>query len=168
MINILLFPEPESELPLAALVAGAAVGAGAKEKDLPNYGEIAKHVASVVGSSEFGKLRAPNGHSQQLQPLELVHRLWPLTRDILRQPPPKRFIGPREKPLQEIHWPIIISNVAFQFISMTKDDFNPSISAMLVMESAIITSKIDPELIEPGKWHIDSSETSEPVTRLRN
>jgi hypothetical protein len=167
VINILLFPEPESVLPLGALVAGAAVSAGVKEEDLPNYGEIVAHIASTVGSQEFGTLRTPKEHPTQLQPLDALRRFWPMTRDVLRFKPPKRLFRAAEKPLQEIHWPIVISVVASQLILMTKAVLNPAIAAAIVMESAVITSKIDPETIEPGKWQISHGEGEAPVTRLR-
>jgi hypothetical protein len=166
-VNVYLFPEPNSILPLFALVAGAVIQAGLTPDDVPNYKEMAKHVAAVVGGPEFGILRAPKDHQPQLQPRELLRKFWPLTRDVLRLPLPKGIPPDREPALKEIHWPIIVSLVAAQFISMTKGVLNPRISAALIMESAVITSKIDPETIEPGKWRINSGETAAPITRLR-
>jgi hypothetical protein len=168
VINIFLFPEPESVLSLGALVAGAALSAGVEEDELPNYGEIAGHVASTVGSAEFGTLRTPKEHPTQLQPLEALLRFWPMTRDLLRFKPPKRLFRALEKPLQEVHWPIVIGIIASQLIGMTKGVLNPKIGAALIMESAVITSKIDPERIEPGKWRINAGEGERAVTRLRD
>jgi hypothetical protein len=166
-INVFLFPESGSVLPLGALVAGAAVSAGVKEVDLPNTSEIAAHVASGVGNPEFGKLRVRQGVEPQLQPLAALLKFWPNTRDVLGRPPVKRLFRRRESPLQEIHWPIILGLVASQFIRMTKQAMNPSIGAALVMESAVITSKIDPELVEAGKWRIESGKGRQLITRLR-
>jgi hypothetical protein len=167
-VNIYLYPEPKSTLPLGAIVAGAAVQAGVSPADLPNYNDIAKHFATVVGTPEFWRLRAPKDHQPHLPPLELLRKVWPLTHDVLRLPLPKGIPPDREPPLKEIHWPIIVSLVASQFIAMTKDILNPGIGAALVMESAVITSKVDPETIEPGKWRIDTSETGQAIIRLRN
>jgi hypothetical protein len=50
---------------------------------------------------------------------------------------------------------------------MTKGVLNPSIGAALVMESAVITSKIDPETIEPGKWRIPTAAGAPTIARLR-
>jgi hypothetical protein len=50
---------------------------------------------------------------------------------------------------------------------MTKQVLNPAIGAALVMESAVITSKIDPKLVEPGKWRIETGDGRRPITRLR-
>jgi hypothetical protein len=166
-INAFLFQESGSVLPLAALVGGAALSAGAKQEELPNIGEIAAHIASVVGTPEFGKLRVPPGVAHQLEPLAALLKFWPQTLNILARPPIKRLFRRQEAPLQEIHWPIVLGLVASQFIKMSKAALHPRISAALVMESAVITSKIDPETIEPGKWRIDTSETGQAITRLR-
>jgi hypothetical protein len=168
-INGFLFPEEGSVLPLAALIAGAAVKAGVAEVDLPNLGEIAAHVASVVGSAaEFGKLRLRPGVEPHLQPLAALNKFWPNARDILARPPVKRLFGRQERSLQEIHWPIVLGLVASQYIAMIKQTLNPSVGAAIVMESAVITSKIDPQRLEPGKWRIDSSNSQQPIVRLRS
>ena len=166
-INAFLFQESGSVLPLAALVGGAALSAGAKQEELPNIGEIAAHIASVVGTPEFGKLRVPPGVAPQLEPLAALLKFWPRTFNILTRPPIKRLFRRQEAPLQEIHWPIILGLVASEFIRMSKAVLHPRISAALIMESAVITSKIDPETIEPGKWRISTGEVPAPITRLR-
>jgi hypothetical protein len=166
-INAFLFPESGSVLPLAALIGGAALSAGAKQEELPNLGEIAAHIASVVGTPEFGKLRVPPGVAPQLEPLAALSKFWPRTLAILARPPIKRLFRHQEAPLQEIHWPIILGLVASQFIKMTKAALHPRISAALVMESAVITSKIDPETIDPGKWRIPTGEGGPTIARLR-
>jgi hypothetical protein len=74
----------------------------------------------------------------------------------------------QESLLQEIHWPIVLGLVASQYISMTRQALNPSVGATLILESAIITSKINPELVEPGKWRIDTGNSQRPITRLRS
>jgi hypothetical protein len=168
-INVYLFQEPASHLPLIALVSGAAIQAGVQPGELPDCREMASHVARVVGGPDFGKLRAPKDHAPQHQPLELLRQFWPLARDMMRLPPPKRFFLASEKPLQENHWPIVVSIVASQLILMTKEALNPRIGAALIMESAIITSKIDPEMLEPGKWRLAPGEAGKPTfTRLRD
>jgi hypothetical protein len=168
-INVYLFQEPQSQLPLIALVGGAAVQSGVPSNELPDCQEMAAHVARVVGSDNFGKVRAPNDHAPHQQPLELLRRIWPLTQAVLRLAPSKRFLRAAEKPLQEIHWPIVVGVVASELLFLTRKSLDPRIGAALIMESAIITSKIDPEAIEPGKWKIAIGEGTEPVvTRLRD
>jgi hypothetical protein len=167
-INAFLFPELGSVLPLAALICGAAVKAGVVEADLPKVGEMAAHVARVVGgATEFCKLRERPGVEPHLQPVAALIKFWPDTRDMLARPPVKPFFGRRESSLEEIHWSIVLGLVASRYIAMTKQTLNPSIGAAIVMESAIITSKIDPQRIEPGKWRIDTGNSQQPVVRLR-
>jgi len=166
-INAFLYPESGSVLPLAALVGGAALSAGAKQEELPNIREIAAHISSVVGTPEFGKLRVPPGIAPQLEPLAALLKFWPQSINILTRPPINRLFRRREAPLQEVHWPIILGLVASEFIRMSKAVLHPRISAALIMESAVITSKMDPENIEPGKWRINAGETGHAITRLR-
>jgi hypothetical protein len=166
-INVFLFPESGSVLPLAAIIAGAATRAGVKEADLPNNGEIAAYVATVVGSGNFGKLRVRPDVEPQLQPLAALNRFWPSIRDALARPPVKRLFR-QESVLQEIHWPIVLAMVASQYIAMSKQALSPAIGAALVMESAVMSSKINPELVEPGKWRIDMGNSQQPITRLRS
>jgi hypothetical protein len=166
-VNVFLYPEPHSTLPLFAMIAGAATQAGVPETELPKYQDMAAHTASLVGSADFGKLRAPPEHRPHLQPVELLRQLWPMALNVLQRPPREKLFSRAEKPLQEAHWPLVISLVAGQFMRMTKGVLNPRISAALVMESAVITSKVDPESIDPGKWRIDPSDAAKPITRLR-
>jgi hypothetical protein len=166
-VNVFLYPEPHSILPIYSILAGAAIKAGVAEGELPNIGEMAGYRAKVVGTPDFYKLRAPPDHQPLNEPLALLRRLWPLARDILSQPPQKKLFRAAEKPLQETYWPIILSIVGSQLIEMTKAILNPRISTSLAMESAIIFSKIDPETIEPGKWRIDTGETAQSIARLR-
>jgi hypothetical protein len=194
-INAHLHNEVGSIFPLWGFIAAAAIQSGAASGDLADTGEMARHVTQSFGRGDYGKLRAPTGHEPALQPNELVKRLWaatcqifrlPLPMDLpLRQPPQgliqtmlgwlSKLLGrsPRqdtesEPPLDEIHWPIILSMAAAQFLQLTKDVLNPRISFALVMESAIISSKIDPERIEPGKWDIRAAAGGLAVRRIRN
>jgi hypothetical protein len=167
-VNVFLYPEAHSTLPLVAIIAGAAAQAGVPIAELPDYHEMAAYVATVVGTPDFGVLRARPGNPPQLGPLELLRKLWPLAREVLQRPPNKGFLRRAEKPLQEVQWPIIISVVGSQLIGMTKGTLSPRIGAALLIESAVITSKIDPETIEPGKWRISTGEGEQAITRLRN
>ncbi len=166
-VNVFLYPEAHSTLPLVAMIAGAAAQAGVPIAELPDYHEMSAYVATVIGTADFGVLRARPGNPPQFGPVELLRKLWPLAREILQRPPNKALLRRAEKPLQESHWPIIISVVGSQLIGMTKGTLSPRIGAALLMESAVITSKIDPESIEPGKWRITTVESAQPITRLR-
>ena len=98
--------------------------------------------------------------------ISALHKLWPVAHDVLRLRLPKPIPPDRQPPIKEVHWLIVIGIVASQFINMTKDTLKPRIGATLVMESAVITSKVDPETIDPGKWRISTGEAEDPITRL--
>jgi hypothetical protein len=166
-INAPLFPEAHSQFPLFGFLAARTIQAGVNEKHLPPYVEMVSHVSSSVGSPGFGLVRAPKEHQPQLQPAQLIKLLWPPVTKILRLPPPEQM-RVSEPPLSPTHWPIIISIVASQFITQTKDTLDPQLGYALVMESAIIASKIWPELIQPGNWKLEPKNGELTITRLTN
>ncbi len=163
-INAHLFNEAGSVFPLWGFIAAAATESGAAREELADIRDIARHVASSLGGADYGKLRAPAGHQPALQPNELLRKLWPRVCEILRLPLPEP-IRTNELPLEEIHWPIIVSMVASQFIKLTKDVLHPRISFALAMESAVISSKVDPELVAPGNWDFHATAGSLAVKR---
>jgi hypothetical protein len=70
--------------------------------------------------------------------------------------------------LDEAHWPIIVAIVTSQFIPMMKDVMDPRIAFALALESAVISSKVDPEQIEPGTWDIQAAAGRLTVRRVKN
>jgi len=169
-INVRLFNEPGSVLPVWGFLAGAAVQAGVPLQELADTHEIVRHVATTIGGPDYGKLRAPAGHQPAFEPNELLRRSWPLACQIFAHPLPAEMSesGRNEPPLDETHWPIIVAIVASQFIQMTKDVLSPRIAFALALESAVISSKVDPEKIEPGKWDIRAAAGRLAVRRISN
>jgi hypothetical protein len=45
------------------------------------------------------------------------------------------------------YWPLITALVARQFVLMTKDTIDPRAGVALIMESAVVMSKVDPARI---------------------
>ena len=169
-INAHLFDEIGSVFPLWGFMAAAVLDTGVPLGDLAEIGEIARYVASSLGTADYGRLRAPMGHEPGLPPNELLRRLWPLVLQIFALPIPPEFSEKsKDEPLlEEAHWPIIVSNVTAQFIRMTKDALDPRLSFALAMESAVISCKVDPEWIEPGKWDIRAVAGRLTVRRVIN
>jgi hypothetical protein len=59
----------------------------------------------------------------------------------------------RDEPMLSVaHWSTAMSVVVARLIAMTTDAVPPKLAADLVMEAAIIGSKLDPDLVEPGRW----------------
>jgi hypothetical protein len=169
-INVHLFPEAGSVLPFWGFLAGAAVQAGASLQELPDTGEILRHVAGTLGGEAYGKLRAAAEHQPSLPPNELLRRSWPLACQIFTHPLPDEIAqtGRDEPPLDETHWPIIVAIVTSQYIPMMKDVMDPRVAFALALESAVISAKIDPERIEPGKWDIQAAAGRLTVRRIGN
>jgi len=155
-INAHLYhPHAGNQFPFFGLIAGSAMQCGVKEQELCDIKEMAAYVVRTMGTPSFGIVRGPADHRPHLQPLELLRLLWPFFRQILRHIEPKKMVE-MEPPIDERHWPIIASVVAAQFLAMMKEVLDPRISLPLMMESAVISSKLDPELIEPGKWALET------------
>jgi hypothetical protein len=70
--------------------------------------------------------------------------------------------------LDEAHWPIIVAIVTSQFIPMMKDVMDPRIAFALALESAVISSKVDPERVAPGTWDIQAAAGRLTVRRVKN
>src|SRR5207237_1434585 len=112
---------------------------------------------------------ASAGNQPALPPNELLRRSWPLACEIFAHPLPAEMSesSRNEPPLDEAHWPIIVAIVTSQFIPMTKDVLDPRIAFALALESAVISSKVDPQSIEPGKWDIQADAGRLTVRRIK-
>lgn len=143
LINAYLVPTPGGgRLTLWGFVAGAAIESGVPASELPDYGEMFAFVTELIDTDKFGSPRVPPKHQPHLKSLEGLRLVWPLARQCLlwRPPPP----GIREPSLSEEHWPIILSIVTAGFLKQTKEVLDPKLAIVLIMEAAIVASKIDP------------------------
>ena len=165
-INLHLYPEEGNKLSLFSFVAGAALQAGVAEKDLPNCVEIATHVAKVAGTPDLDVMRVPNKNQPRVKPTELLKALWPRVTGLLQLPSPWVRDNP-EPPLSQLHWPIILSMVAANFIVATKDTLSPVVGSMLVMQAAVVAAKLSPTIISPGQWDISWENHRVSITRLK-
>ena len=136
--------------PLQRFVVQAAAAAGLGRTEFADYWELERQVAKAAADGEFGDLREEDGRETLAKPQDLLRVFWPTARKILRAPMPLEV---RDEPmLNEAHWPILLSMVAARLIAQTTDAMGPRVAANLVMEGAIVGSKIDPELADPGRW----------------
>jgi hypothetical protein len=79
--------------------------------------------------------------------------LWPAARRIVTAPMPLEMMD--EPPLNEAHWPVAFAVVAARLMTQTAAEVEPKIAAGLVMEAAIIASKLDPDVADRGRWTIE-------------
>lgn len=147
LINGYLVPQAVSKYPLTlwGVTAAAAMQAGVKQSDLPDFHAMFRQVTASVGKPEFGVPTAAKEHQPQLAPRKLLDLLWPRAKFIFT-----RTDGPgpaKGRSVPPDYWPVITAVVANQLLSMTKDTLDPRIGLSLLMESAIAMSKVDPKTV---------------------
>lgn len=145
LINGYLVPQATNDYSLWNFVAAAAIEAGVKPAELPDCREIFQYTARTVGTPEFGVPRIVKEHQPHLTPRQALDRFWPHTKFVL-----SRTDGPGPAQGRRVpapYWPLVIDLVARQFILMSKDALDPRLGLALLMESAIMMSKVDPKAV---------------------
>ncbi|MBS0334493.1 MAG: hypothetical protein JSS35_17120, partial [Proteobacteria bacterium] len=107
-------------------------------------------VAKAAMGGELGALVPAEGRHAVVRPADLLRVLWPAARRIMAAPMPLEFAD--EPPLHDAHWPVILAGVAARLMAQLKDQVPAPVAAGLVMEGAIVASKLDPDLAERGRW----------------
>ncbi|HEY3947598.1 hypothetical protein [Phenylobacterium sp.] len=137
--------------PLQRFVVQAGSAGGMKRTDFPDYWELERRVSKAAADrGELGTLAATDGRPATARLPDLLRALWPATRRIMIAPMPLEFAD--EPVLHEAHWPALLALVAARLMAQTKDLVPAPVAADLVMESAIMASKLDPDLAERGRW----------------
>jgi len=136
--------------PLQRFVVQAAAAAGVNRTEFGDYWELERRIAKDAMEGEFGQLEASEGRETLARPQDLLRVLWPIARRAFTAPMPMESAD--EPMLNEAHWPVLASLVAARLIGQTVESVPPRIAAGLVMEAAIIGSKLDPQLADPGRW----------------
>jgi hypothetical protein len=128
--------EPLLEQPSSvwSLTAGAAQLMGCRE--FPDVAGILDHVRATAGTTAFGLPRVDEAHQSQRTPIELVRSHWRLLSPIARQV----CTGPHE-------WPILFGVAVQHAMYLSKGIVEPELAIVLVMESAVPMSCIDPVLV---------------------
>jgi hypothetical protein len=145
----------EYAYPLWGFIAAAALQAGMPEKDMPDVREMFAHAAKTIGTPDFGIPSAPKEHPFHLAPRKALETFWPRTKVLLSNADGvlvKGLTGLESAPegrtsVPEAHWPLVMALLAQQFIGMAKGTLDPRLALSLVMESAIMMSKVDPKTV---------------------
>jgi hypothetical protein len=152
------------DAPLFALLASAAIEAGVKADELPNLTPIFSHVSKAIGTPEYGILPPPAPLAPQLMPRQALERFWPRVKFILERTDGQGIVDPAKgRNVRPEYWPLVTALVARQFLQWTKDTIDPRIGLALIMESAIVMSKIDPKSVpqELSEKELSERELSE-------
>ncbi len=151
-VNAPLFLGYGHGFPLQRFVIQAAAAAGVGRSQFPDYWELERQVTRTAKDGEFGRLQPGDGRGAMARPQDVLRALWPSIRKLMNAPMPLELAD--EPMLSEAHWSTAMSVVAARLITMTTDAVPPLLAADLVMEAAIIGSKLDPDLVDPGRWNL--------------
>jgi len=136
--------------PLQRFVVQAGSAGGMKRTDFPDYWELERLVAKTAAEGGLGPLTPALDRPATARIPDMLRALWPATRRILIAPMPLEFAD--EPPLNEAHWPVILAGVAARLMAHVAKAVPAPMAAGLVMEAALIASKLDPDHAERGRW----------------
>ncbi len=137
-INRHLIIGPRSTHALSGFLAGAVIQAGYRRADLPDAGEMLRHISTVACTPEYDVVRAPAPHAPLWNVSQILRGIWPKARVIL-----EHVINPPtvSKPVAVQHWPVAAAIVAQQYLIMGKNLLPPPVAMAIVLESALKASK---------------------------
>jgi hypothetical protein len=149
LINGYLVRQPTTvDQPLFAFLAAAAIEAGVKPAELQDVVPMFAHASKTIGTPEYGILHPPPPLAPQLTPREALARFWLRVRLILERTDGQGVVAPAAgRNVRPEYWPLVTALVARQFLLWTKDTIDPRTGLALVMESAIVMSKVDPKSV---------------------
>jgi hypothetical protein len=137
---------PTIDPPLFAILAAAAMEAGAKRAELPEVIPMFKRASQTIGTPEYGILNPPKPMSPHYTPREVLNAFWPRVKFIFERTDGQGAVEPANgRNVKPEYWPLITALVARQFLVMAKDTIDPRVALSLIMESAIVMSKVDPK-----------------------
>lgn len=130
---------------LFGILGAAAVEAGVRQDQLPDVLQMFRRAAQTVGTPDYGILNPPKPLDPQFTPREALTKFWPQVKFIFERTDGQGVVGPAKgRSVKPEYWPLVSALVARQFLLMAKDTIDPRVAMALIMESAIVMSKIDP------------------------
>jgi hypothetical protein len=133
---------------LFGILAAAAAQNGVKYDDLPDPIPMFRHASQTVGTPEYGILHPPKPLDPQLTPRQALDKFWPRVKFIFERTDGQGIVEPAKgRSVRPEYWPLITALVARQFLLMARDTLDPRAGVGLIMESAIVMSKVDPTTV---------------------
>jgi hypothetical protein len=149
--------------PLQRFVIQAAAAAGVSRNQFPDYWELERRVVRAAMDGDFGRLEPGEGRTRLARPQDTLRALWAPARRVLVAPMPLEV---RDEPMLSVaHWSTALAVVAARLIGQTSDAVPPALAADLVMEAAIIASKLDPDFVDPGRWTLAPGQRGLQIAR---
>jgi hypothetical protein len=133
---------------LFGILAGAAIQMGVKYEELPDAIPMFAHASKTIGTPEYGILHPPKPLNPHFTPHEALKRFWPEVKFIFERTDGQRVVDPAKgRNVKPEYWPLVSALVARQLLLWSKDVIDPRIGVGLIMESAIVMSKVDPKTV---------------------
>ena len=137
-INRHLLIGPRSTHALSGFLAGAVIQAGYRRADLPDAGEMLRHISETACTPAYDAIRAPASQAPLWNVSQILRCLWPKARMVLEH----RVTPPTvSKPVAVQHWPVAAAIVAQHYILSGKDLLPPPVAMAIVLESALKSSR---------------------------
>lgn len=135
------------DAPLFALLASAAFEAGVKAEELPNLTPMFSHASKTIGTPDYGVLHPPGNLAPQLTPRQALDRFWPRVKFILARTDGQGIEFAKRCSVRPEYWPLVTALVARQMLQWSKGAIDLRVGLALIMESAIVMSKVDPKTV---------------------
>jgi hypothetical protein len=132
---------------LFGILAAAAAQNGVRYDDLPDPIPMFRHASQTVGTPEYGILHPPEPLDPQFTPRQALDKFWPRVKFIFERTDGQGIDVVKGQSVRPEYWPLIAALVARQFLLMAKDTLDPRAGVGLIMESAIVMSKVDPKTV---------------------
>ena len=130
---------------LFGILAAAAAEAGAKYETLPDPIPVFRRASQTIGTPDYGMLNPPKPLSPHYTPREALNKFWPAVTYLFER---RHGLAPAQgRSVKREYWPLMTAIVARQFLLWVKDTIEPRVGLALIMESAIVMSKIDPKSV---------------------
>ena len=149
--------------PLQRFVVQAAASAGVTKGQFPDFWELERTIGKAAAEEGFGTMAEAPGREALARPQDVLKALWPSARRIVAAPMPMEYAD--EPPLHEAHWAVLMARLAGQLQATASPGVDPLVAAGIVMEAALIASKLDPDLAEHGRWKIAPSARGLQIAR---
>ncbi len=142
--------------PLQRFVVKAAATAGMDRTQFADYWEMERRIGKAAKAGDIGWLGPESQDAPApARPQDLLKVLWPTARRLMVAPMPLEMSD--EPPMNEAHWPVLMGQVAGRLMGVYAEEVPPQRSASLVMEAALVASKLDPDVVDAGRWSLAPS-----------